>query len=257
MNEREKLEKVSDNLTRGDALLFITGAGISSDSGLPTYRGVNGLYENKTLDEGYQIEEILSIDVFSSNPKLTWKYLHLLEKVSRDKKPNPAHLVIKELEKYFSVSILTQNIDLFHQKSHSKSIIPIHGTMEEIKCTGCDFKMIVKDYSSLKPLPKCEKCSNVLRPNVVLFGENLDPQKIASLEVFLRNEKLKAIFAIGTTSSFNYIAYPIFFARERGITTVEINPCSTPITSVVDFKIENSAAKSMQIFHEIILNKFN
>ena len=257
MDDRKKFVKVSDNLEFGDALLFITGAGISSDSGLPTYRGVNGLYENKTLEEGYQVEDILSIDVFSSNPGLTWKYLHLLEKASRDKKPNLAHLVIKELEKYFSVTVLTQNVDLLHQKARSKSIIPIHGTMEEIKCIVCGFKVKVSDYSLLEDLPKCRECTGLLRPGVVFFGESLDPQKIADLESRLNDKKLKAIFTIGTTSSFSYITAPIFFARSRGIATVEINPDTTIISSAVDFKIEASAAKAMKILREVILAKFN
>ncbi len=250
--EQEKLIEISKKLEYKDALLFITGAGISAESGLPTYRGVNGLYEDEIVDNGYRIEEILSASVFSANPSLTWKYLHLLEKNSRDKKPNLAHLAIKALEEYFSVFVFTQNVDLFHQKTKTKNIIPIHGSLGKIQCTLCPFAEIVQDYAKLSSLPRCPECSGILRPDVVLFEESLDPKKIFALEKILSNKKLKAVFSVGTTSSFPYITSPIYFAKAQELLTVEINPDATPLSSVVDFKINATAGGSLEKLRRII-----
>ena len=190
-------------------ILFITGAGISADSGLPTYRGIGGLYDRNLTDEGLEIEEALSGDMMAQRPDITWKYIAQIEAACRGVQPNAAHDAIAWLEAARDgVTVLTQNIDGLHRAAGSRDLIEIHGTLHSLLCTGCGERQEVPDYESLALPPACLECGSLLRPEVVLFGEALPRQAVDRLLAVLE-VGVDLVFSIGTTSVFPYIAEPV------------------------------------------------
>ncbi len=243
--DSKKIDKVVSLLQTARNLLFITGAGISADSGLPTYRGIGGLYNNKHTDEGIAIEDALSGQMLHSHPEIAWKYIYQIEEACRDATFNRGHQVIAEMENHFPrVWTLTQNIDGFHRAAGAKNVIDIHGDIHFLSCMSCSYGVKVENYAGLKIPPICPQCGGILRPNVVLFGEMLPQEKCHIL-----NEELEKgfdlIFTIGTTSIFPYIAYPVIDAHRAGIATVEINPGMTQVSRYVDIKFSAGSAATL------------
>jgi NAD-dependent deacetylase len=227
--------------------LFITGAGISADSGLPTYRGIGGLYEEKDTDDGISIEDALSGDMLRRRPALTWKYLAQIEAACRKAGPNAAHRLIAEWEgRYPGVAVLTQNIDGLHRAAGSKNLIEIHGDLHRILCPACGFETHVGSFAELPHMPPpCPECGKPLRPAVTLFGEMLPAGALAHYETELA-QGFDLVFSIGTTSVFPYIAYPVADAIRRGIPTVEVNPGRTALSSRVRFQLPLGAAAALE-----------
>jgi NAD-dependent deacetylase len=232
-------------MRRARRLLFITGAGISADSGLPTYRGIGGLYNNQTTEENFSIETALSGSMMEANPAITWKYLHQIEHSCRGARFNDGHAIIAELQDQFDVCVLTQNIDGFHRDAGSRNLIEIHGDIHDLYCTRCHYTATVPDYSELDLPPSCPRCHALVRPRVVLFGEVLPSHAIQHLYSEL-DRGFDLVFSIGTTSVFPYIAGPVVQASQMGIPTVEINPTDTNVTRFVDYKLTSGAAASMR-----------
>ena len=247
------IREIVSDLDRSKSILFITGAGISADSGLPTYRGIGGLYNDEKTQDGIPIEEALSGYMFESYPELTWKYIYQIEESCRRAKYNHAHKIISliEQEKQFErIYILTQNIDGFHIDAGSKNVIEIHGNLYDLECTGCGNRSNIKDYSELKEIPpNCSKCRSILRPQVVLFGEMLIPEK---LEILQRELSLgfDMVFSIGTTSVFPYIAAPMIEASRKNLSTVEINPEDTDISHLVKYKVKATAKEVLSSIYQ-------
>ena len=242
---RDVIAEVTDRLAGARSALFITGAGISADSGLPTYRGVGGLYNETDTDEGIPIEVALSGQMLRDRPDLCWKYIHQIEQACRGREPNRGHRVIAELEARLDrVVVLTQNVDGFHHAAGSSRVIDIHGDIHRLRCIGCDARRRVADYADLAIPPACDRCGALVRPEVVLFGEMLPEAAITAL----RDELVTGfdiVFSVGTTSVFPYIMEPVVLARRAGRPTVEINPGRTEVSDVVDHKIAAGAADAL------------
>ena len=232
-------------LSAARSVLFVTGAGISADSGLPTYRGVGGLYEAEDPDEGLPIEVLLSGETFARSPGKTWKYLGAIERACRGARPNRAHEAIAALESTGRrVTVLTQNVDGLHRSAGSTDVIEIHGDLHDLRCTRCPWTERVADYSALELPPGCPRCSAVVRPEVVLFGEMLPSAAVDRLEDALRRG-FDAVFSVGTTSLFPYVAAPVLLARSRGGRTAEVNPAETTVSDVVDVRLRCGAAAAL------------
>lgn len=226
-------------------LLVITGAGLSADSGLPTYRGIGGLYDSEMTEDDLPIEEVLSGTMLRRRPELTWKYLRQMESACRGARHNAGHLALAELERHFRrVTVLTQNIDGFHRAAGSSNLIEIHGNVHDLLCTECQRQWRVPDYAALSDPPRCEDCRGPVRPQVVLFGEMLPPAAIQALEASLALG-VDAVLSIGTTSVFPYIAGPVEQAARIGVPTIEINPGDTEVSAMVQVRIRERAAQAL------------
>jgi len=227
------------------SILFITGAGISADSGLPTYRGIGGLYNDKLTEDGISVEKALEGETFQRHPEVTWKYLSQIENNFHNTKFNRGHEVIAEMGKHFErVWVLTQNIDGFHRAAGSRNVIDIHGDMHKLTCLGCGWRSEVKDYSEIDIPPKCPACGSIARPEVVFFGEMLPVDKLAVLDREL-TRGFDIYFSIGTSSVFPYIRQPIVIAKHLGKPTVEINLEDTEISDLMDIKLRMHAAEAL------------
>ena len=223
----------------------------SAESGLPTYRGRDGLYRaQQETPHGLSIEQALSGAMLRVKPEITWHYLLELEKTGRHATPNRGHRVIAEMDEYFdAVWVLTQNVDGLHQRAGSRNVLDVHGNLHELQCTRCGCQTTTPDYAHLSLPPRCEECGGVIRPRVVLFGEELPSEKLGRLWDELATG-FDVIFSIGTSSLFEYIIEPVRVGQARGIPTVEINPETTAVSSIVDFKIRGSAGAVLDLIWE-------
>jgi NAD-dependent deacetylase len=243
--DRDTISEIVPILRKSEDILFITGGGISADSGLPIYRGTVGLNADNFACEDVPIESALSGAMMRNNPQITWKYLLLMEKACRNAQFNRAHEIIAEMEDEFrKVWVLTQNIDGFHRDAGSKNVVDIHGDMHTVYCHRCDWREKVKDFSGFEKSQLCPRCGRFLRPDVVLFGERLPYAKYHRFEKELQHG-FDIIFSIGTTSVLYYIAQPVIWAASHGIPTVEINPSRSEISHVFDFRISGGAAETL------------
>ena len=244
-NRSSIFSEVAGELARAKRVLAITGAGISADSGLPTYRGIGGLYESDLTEDAVPIEEALSGEMMRRRPEVTWKYIHQIESSCRDKKHNAAHEALAALQsRYQRFTVLTQNIDGFHRAAGSRDLIEIHGCVQELYCVDCGSERRVPDYAGLEIPPSCAHCRGLVRPRVVLFGEMLPEDAVDRLYAVLE-EGVDLVLSIGTTSVFPYIAGPVLQAARMGLPTVEINPGTTEVSHLVRYRIRERAAEAL------------
>ena len=235
-------EAISDKLKKSKDIVFVTGAGISQESGIPTFRGKDGLWRK------YDPMTLATIDAFYQNPKLVWEWYEERRQNILSAKPNPGHFSIAELEKYRKVSVLTQNIDGLHQRAGSTSVYELHGSIITIKCTVCYFRDTIT--SSFSQLPPICKCGNILRPDVVWFGEAL-PQDIwkAAIE---QASKCDIMIVVGTSLAVSPANLLPVYAKENGAILIEVNPDETPMTNIMDLSLRSSAAKALPELLNII-----
>lgn len=246
MDTETAVARVAAHLDKAQRVLFITGAGISADSGLPTYRGVGGLYNDDDTEDGMPIEEALSGAVFAVRPDITWKYLLQIERNCRGVEPNAAHRFIAALERQLpGVVVLTQNVDGLHRKAGSRNLIEIHGGLRNLHCVDCDFGETVADYANLALPPRCPQCGGSVRPDIVLFGEALPAGAIDRLIAEMQRG-VDIVFVIGTSAVFPYISQPVEWAAAGGIPTVEINPVSTHLSRIVDYQLPLGAVAAIE-----------
>ncbi len=239
--------RVADAVARAKRVLFVTGAGISAESGLPTYRGIGGLYSSGLTPEGYAIEDALSGTMLEDRPEICWRHIAQIEAACRGARPSRAHRLVAEVEERCEhVVVLTQNVDGLHAAAGSKDVIEIHGNVHRLVCTGCGRRRTVADYAGLAIPPYCEHagCSALVRPEVVLFGEMLPGAAIAKLEREVARG-FDVAFSIGTTSVFPYIAYPVLATKRRGGLAVEINPGTTEVSDLVDVRLPSGAGAAL------------
>ncbi|MHC4491225.1 MAG: SIR2 family NAD-dependent protein deacylase [Planctomycetota bacterium] len=220
----------------------ITGAGVSAESGIQTYRGQGGVYDDPEL--GDQTVEALSGEMLGIDPDLTWRTIAKMARQSRDAKPNPAHHALVEIEgKVKRFALLTQNVDPLHQQAGSKNIIPIHGDLFATRCLECNERgrLEREDFETLDAAPHCEACGGVLRPGAVLFGETLPLEEAMRMRQEFVDFIPDLVLTAGTTALFPYIQQPVLLARRAGRITVEVNPERTHLSDVVDFFLQGKA----------------
>ncbi len=246
MDPDSKIARISSRLRVSDSVLFITGAGLSADSGIPTYRGLGGIYEVNDTEEGLPIEDLLSGEMLDSEPEVTWKYLAQIADACQGAMFNRGHELIARFEYVLPrVWVLTQNVDGFHRAAGSVNVIDIHGDIHDLYCTDCTWQNYVEDLEDLSVPPECPQCGSLVRPNVVLFGEMLPFDKVERLHSELA-EGFDVIVAVGTSALFPYISEPVFAASESDTLTVEINPAVTELTDAVDIVLPMRAAEALE-----------
>lgn len=226
-------KQIESILTSSKKIVFVTGAGISQESGIPTFRGKDGLWRN------YDAMKLATIDAFYENPKLVWEWYNERRKNIFNAQPNQGHKAIAELEKFVEVIVLTQNIDGLHQKAGSSKVFELHGSIIKIKCSVCNFKSEnLFDFSTIPPL--C-KCGNILRPDVVWFGEGL-PQLVWQDALF-HASSCDVMFIVGTSLAVSPANLLPIYAKQNNSILVEINPDKTIMTEDMDLSIRSSSAK--------------
>ncbi len=216
-------------------IVFVTGAGISAESGIPTFRGKEGLWRK------YDPMQLATIDAFFENPHLVWEWYEERRKNILAANPNKGHFAIADLAKHKDVIVLTQNIDGLHQRAGSKNVLELHGSIIRIKCTICDFKdNITSSFDELPP--KC-KCGNILRPDVVWFGEGL-PQDVWS-EAILHAQTCDVMIIAGTSLVVSPANTLPMHAKQNGAILIEVNPEKTVMSSDMDLSVRETSANAL------------
>ncbi|MFJ3481888.1 NAD-dependent deacylase [Pseudomonas sp. NPDC090202] len=236
-------------LRRAERILIITGAGLSADSGLPTYRGVGGLYNGRT-DDDLPIEMALSGPMLRRDPALCWKYIAQLGSACLGGQPNAAHYAIAQLQRHKPQCwVLTQNVDGYHRAAGSppERLIEIHGQIAPLYCQSCGAEDPLLSEHLQRPLPPlCAQCHGVLRPPVVLFEEML-PELALNVLYEEMAKGFDAVLSIGTTASFPYIHEPMLRTRVTGGFTAEINPSPTDHSAHMDASLRCRALDVMEL----------
>lgn len=233
-------------LDSSKSLVFFTGAGISAESGIPTFRGKDGIW-NKLRPE-----ELASFNAFMKNPEMVWEWYQYRRKIISETQPNPGHYTIAEFSKHFdNVSVVTQNVDNLHRRAGSENVYELHGNIEVNYCVDCSepFEDQI-DYSN-NELIRCRNCNGFIRPGVVWFGEML-PQ-----EVFAKSERIASncdiCFIVGTSA----VVYPAasipISAKQNGAYLVEINTDATEISHFVDYSVMGKSGEVLPAMLEELL----
>ena len=228
-------ELIENQIEKIKKIVVVTGAGISQESGIPTFRGKDGLWRN------HDAMKLATIDAFYDDPKLVWEWYNERRMNIFQAQPNPGHMAIAELEKYAKVTVLTQNIDGLHQKSGSSNVLELHGSIVKIKCTVCDYNE--KNLTEISDLPPLCKCGNILRPDVVWFGESL-PQDVWHNAINFASECDLMIIA-GTSLVVSPANTLPIYAKQNNSTLVEINPEETEMSGEMDEIVRSTSAESL------------
>lgn len=245
-HETDAFDAAAAALGRARRVLVLTGAGMSAASGLPTYRGIGGLYNDMVIDEGMPIEEILHAYTFARDPALTWKYIAQIERACRGGKPNAGHYLLARWDEHFDLHVVTQNVDGFHRAAGSRNVVELHGTLADLRCCACERGYALHEFDLDCLPPRCLSCDGLVRPAVVLFGEMLPALAVARYERELE-QGFDVVIAVGTTAGFPYIHTPVIEARRRGALTIEINPDETLLSAEVDVRLGVDACSALEI----------
>lgn len=235
------LDAVAAALAGARHVLAITGAGLSADSGLPTYRGVAGLYAGGLTEEGIPYEEALSGHMLATRPEIAWKHMGRIEAACRGARPNRGHRVLALLQERCRVTVLTQNVDGLHRAAGSRGVIELHGALDRLRCDACGWRQGSVSWQERELPPPCECCGAAARPDVVLFGELLPGPAVRAMESAV-SARPDVVLSIGTSSLFPYISAPVWLAARQGACTVEINPTETDVSRAVRHRLRGGAA---------------
>jgi len=225
-------DNVSQELINSKKIVFVTGAGISQESGIPTFRGKDGYWRK------HDPMKLATIDAFFDNPNLVWEWYEYRRNNILSVKPNGGHFAIADMEKFRDVVVLTQNIDNLHQRSGSTNVLELHGSIIRIKCTVCNFSdNITQSFESLPP--KCT-CGNILRPDVVWFGEEL-PHNIWK-NAMKEASTCDIMIIVGTSLAVSPANTLPIYAKQNGATLIEVNPEKTVMSNNMDLSIQATSA---------------
>ena len=234
-NLEKAIERLKKKLVGAKSLVILTGAGISAESGVPTFRGKDGLWKQ------YQAMDLATPGAFNRDSKLVWEFYNWRREVLAPLAPNAAHKALVEFEKRVSrFTLITQNIDGLHQTAGSRNVLELHGNIWWVRCTGCGVRYEDRAVP-LSELPRCRDCQELLRPNVVWFGETLDSNILDS--AFHALETADVMMVIGTSGTVQPAASLGMAAKRAGAVVAEINLDPTPYTGAYDVSLTGKAGE--------------
>lgn len=234
-------DKLIERIIKSRRCVVLTGAGISAESGVPTFRGQEGLWGK------FKPEELASMNAFMANPEVVWNWYNWRRELIAKVQPNAGHLALVEIEKIFEKFVLvTQNVDNLHALAGSKSILELHGNIYRNKCVDCDVLFEFAGDIDPNNIPSCRLCGGKIRPDIVWFGEMLEPEIINT--ALARSEAADVFFSVGTSALVHPAATLPIVAKNHGAVLVEINAEPTPLTELADF---NFLGKSGEILPKL------
>jgi NAD-dependent deacetylase len=234
MNQ-ENIERAKTILALSRSITVLTGAGISAESGIPTYRDTDGLW-NK-----YRAEDFSSVEAFKEDPVKVWQWYHARRTAMAQAEPNPAHKALTELEAAnLRFRIFTQNIDGLHQRAGSRSVTELHGSVWQLRCTKCEAEW--EQTGDLQGVPRCviPECGEIARPAVIWFGESLNP------DVWIRAQlatKCDTFLIVGTSASVDPVARLVPNAQAHRAKIIEVNLEPSGISKMADISLFGKAGE--------------
>lgn len=241
--EAAKLIKTSEVIT------VFTGAGISYESGIPTFRGENGLWEKYDM-------KYLTLSYFREHSLGSWVFIKkVIFDIMEDKDPNQGHHILSQLEKDgFIEGLITQNIDNLHQEAGSKNTYELHGNTRKLQCLVCDTNKAIES-GVLKTLPPlCPSCGSIMKPDFTFFEEALDEQVLQESEELAKNSDLMIV--IGTTGVVQPAALLPWIVKDYGGKIIEINPKESAYTNkITDLFIKDSASIALEKIYNALMKE--
>jgi NAD-dependent deacetylase len=224
------LDAIAELMAGCSVVAALTGAGISAESGVPTFRGNEGLWAK------LRPEELASMDGFLTNPKVVWEWYNWRRELIGKVSPNPGHRALAACERLFDrFVVITQNVDGLHALAGSTHLLELHGNIYRNKCVDCN-RLVASDLAiDPRQIPLCVHCGGKIRPDVVWFGEMLDEKVID--EAFSWADDAQVFLVVGTSALVHPAASLPLVAKRNGAIIVEINPDETPLTAIADFHI--------------------
>jgi NAD-dependent deacetylase len=244
---KRSLEEAREAIRGADRIVILTGAGISAESGVPTFRDRTGLWAR------YDPQELATPQGFARNPEKVWEWYRLRREVVLGCEPNPGHeAVARLLMDRRGVTLVTQNVDGLHRRaldealaasplSRSASgrrprILELHGNLLRDRCSRCAYHRLFQDLADFPPLPACPECGALLRPDVVWFGEMLDSATLD--EAFSRAREADVCLVVGTSALVHPAASVPMATLEEGGMIIEVNSQITPLTRMAHFVLQ-------------------
>ena len=252
LQSQTNIDFAADLFRQAKHAIILTGAGISTPSGIPDFRSTGtGLW---SMDEPL---EAASLDTFRKNPQRFFEWLRPLASQIFNASPNPAHTSLAMLEEHgFVNSILTQNIDMLHWRAGSKNVIELHGTLRTLTCSQCYHNVMAEEYAARfiedGTLPICPKCGGILKPDVILFGEQL-PQT-AWLKAQQEARKCDLMIVVGSSLEVLPVAGLPMQALDRGAHLIIINNTTTYVDVRADIVIQDDVASVLPSIMEKVIN---
>jgi NAD-dependent deacetylase len=232
-----KLTQAAQLVREAKSLAVLTGAGISAESGLATFRGAGGLWE------GHRVEDVATPRAFKQDPAMVWRFYNARRASLQAVQPNPGHAALVDLEKHFgpgNFTLITQNVDGLHQQAGSQHVLEIHGALRRVRCTGCG-QVEDRGTQALPELPRCEGCQELLRPDVVWFEEMLPEdiwrqadEAVGSCQCFL---------VVGTSAVVYPAAGLIRWARDSRASIIEVNLTPTDASTFANVSLQGPSGK--------------
>ena len=233
-------------------VLVITGAGVSAESGIPTFRGKDGYWRN------FDPAKLATPEAFARDPKLVWEWYSERRQRVRNAKPNAAHAAIAKLAQHSGDFLLvTQNVDDLHARAGlpAEKMVQIHGDIFVTKCSHCDFRFHERSEER-QDIPRCPECDAPMRPGVVWFGEELPWSEVKRVENYFDRGPCDHVIVAGTTATFGYIIDWALRGRAANGKLIEVNPEETPLSRFATQLVREPAAKAMpRIVDQIISSR--
>lgn len=224
----EKIPKILlESLSNAESVVVLTGAGVSAESGIKTFRDPDGLWAK------FNPMELASVNGFMSNPQRVWEWYQFRREVVNNAQPNPGHYAIAEMEKLFpQFTLITQNVDRLHQRAGSKNVLELHGNIIENHCFKCKEPYKKEIDLNSKELPICPLCGAYIRPSVVWFGEMLPEYELS--KAYEVSDSCDVFFSVGTSAEVYPAANLPYQAKRNGAFVVEVNPNRTSFSHIAD-----------------------
>jgi NAD-dependent deacetylase len=231
-------QRLAELIVERQPCVVLTGAGVSTESGIPDFRSASGIWAH------YDPMEYATIDAFRRNPEKVWEFYSKRLGVLADAKPNPAHQALAELERRGLVeAVITQNVDRLHEQAGSTNVVEIHGSLRTSSCLACGHREPFDRVVELLPVPRCERCGAVLKPDVVMFDEVLSEGAVH--RVFELAQGSALFLVVGSSLQVYPVAGLPGEALASGATLAIVNKGETSYDRRADLKIDAPAAETL------------
>jgi len=234
--DKDRIKAAADLLRKAKTVVVLTGAGISAESGVPTFRGKDGLWKR------FRAEDLATPEAFGRDPKLVWEWYRWRQSLIRKIAPNPGHLTLARWETRFErIDIITQNVDGLHRRAGSKNILELHGNIWKTRCTKEGTVFDSEAEPAEEGLPRCPDCGSILRPHIVWFGEMLDRSVLEN--AFALSAACRVMLVVGTSAYVQPAASLPLTAIQAGAGLIEINPEPTPLTEMAHLSLRGRSGE--------------
>lgn len=243
--ETRDIERAAEILRPAKRIAVLTGAGISAESGVPTFRGPDGLWRR------FRAEDLATPEAFAEDPKLVWEWYDWRRGKIAGVAPNPGHATLAQWERRFpSFTLITQNVDGLHAKAGSKALLELHGNIWKTRCTA-EGTIAVNDEVPLRIIPpRCPACGALLRPHIVWFGESLDRAVID--RAFAESASCEVMLVVGTSALVQPAASLPYHSLQAGAAIIEVNPDATPLTAEATLSLRGKSGEILPMIDQLL-----